>query len=84
MIRFSTRMEALLFNNYGNHCGGGDSTGAPVIDAIDEYISLAMIDSAPDANEFLFSRLSGAAGNMTSATIVWPSVRAHHPSSVPT
>lgn len=35
MIRFSTRMEALLFNNYGNHCGSGHSQDAPVTDAID-------------------------------------------------
>ncbi|XP_042222799.1 phospholipase A2 SSD387-like [Homarus americanus] len=34
MIRFSTRREALLYNNYGNHCGfqGGD---LPVLDEVD-------------------------------------------------
>ncbi|XP_046437377.1 basic phospholipase A2 nigroxin B-like [Daphnia pulex] len=35
MIRFTTRMEALLFNNYGNHCGSGDTGTQPIIDAID-------------------------------------------------
>ncbi|XP_032780889.2 acidic phospholipase A2 PLA-1 [Daphnia magna] len=35
MIRFSTRMEALLFNNYGNHCGSGETGTLPIVDAID-------------------------------------------------
>nr|CAH0100108.1 unnamed protein product [Daphnia galeata] len=35
MIRFTTRMEALLFNNYGNHCGSGDTDTQPITDAID-------------------------------------------------
>lgn len=35
MIRFTTRMEALLFNNYGNHCGSGDTGTQPITDAID-------------------------------------------------
>ncbi|XP_071512166.1 basic phospholipase A2 acanthin-2-like [Panulirus ornatus] len=34
MIRFATQREALLYNNYGNHCGtqGGDQ---PVLDEVD-------------------------------------------------
>ncbi len=37
MIRLSTRMEALLFNNYGNHCGSGDTGNETAMDAIDLY-----------------------------------------------
>ena len=35
MIRLTTQTEALLFNNYGNHCGSASGADAPVIDAID-------------------------------------------------
>ena len=47
MIRHSTRMEALLFNNYGNHCGSGDTGNETAMDAIDQYV---------EYNSFLISK----------------------------
>ena len=36
MIRWTTKLEALLYNNYGNHCGSQNNANLTAVDDIDQ------------------------------------------------